>query len=171
MATRVKARPAELHASDSYLSALSQAEALRAGRLEDLDLAHLAEELEGLAIATRSAVRSRTRTIIEHLLKLQFSPAAEPRHGWRRTVRVQRSGLRDDLTPTLGRQLEEDLADLYRDGGETAADDLQATTSRRPPTPCRGTAPTAWTRSWATGCPRRLRRNRAGGEDHPGVDP
>ena len=126
MATRVKARPAELHASDSYLWALSQAEALRAGRLEDLDLAHLAEELEGLAIATRSAVRSRTRTIIEHLLKLQFSPAAEPRHGWRRTVRVQRSGLRDDLTPTLGRQLEDDLADLYRDGRENAADDLQS---------------------------------------------
>ena len=126
MATRVKARPAELHASDSYLWALSQTEALRAGRLEDLELAHLAEELEGLAIATRSAVRSRTRTIIEHLLKLQFSPAAEPRHGWRRTVRVQRSGLRDDLTPTLGRQLEEDLADLYRDGRETAADDLQS---------------------------------------------
>jgi hypothetical protein len=126
MATRVKAGSADLHASDSYRWALSQAEALRAGRLEDLDRAHLAEELEGLAIATRSAVRSRTRTIIEHLLKLQHSPAADPRHGWRRTVRVQRSGLRDDLTPTLRRQLEDDLADLYRDGRENAADDLQS---------------------------------------------
>jgi hypothetical protein len=126
MATRVKARPAELHAADNYLWALSQAEALRAERLEDLDLAHLAEELEGLAIATRSAVRSRIRTIVEHLLKLQHSPAADPRPGWRRTVRVQRSGLRDDLTPTLRRQLESDLAELYRDGRENAADDLQS---------------------------------------------
>ena len=126
MATRVKARSADLHASDSYRWALSQAEALRAGRLEDLDLAHLAGEIEGLAIATRSAVRSRTRTIIEHLLKLQHSPASDPRHGWRRTVRVQRSGLRDDLTPTLRRQLEDDLANLYRHGRENAADDPQS---------------------------------------------
>jgi hypothetical protein len=125
MATKVKARAADLHASDSYSWALSQAEALRAGRIEDLDLVHLVEELEGLAIATRSAVRSRTRTIIEHLLKLQHSPAADPRPGWRRTVRVQRSGLRDDLTPTLRRQLEEDLADLYRDGWQYAVDDLE----------------------------------------------
>jgi hypothetical protein len=126
MATRVKARPADPHASDSYRWALSQAEALRAGRLDDVDLAHLAEELEALAIATRSAVRSRARTIIEHLLKLQHSPAAGPRHGWRRTVRVQRSGLRDDLTATLRRQLEDDLGELYRDGRENAADDLQS---------------------------------------------
>jgi Domain of unknown function DUF29 len=126
MATGVKARPADLHAADGYLWALSQAEALRAGRLDDLDLAHLAEEVEGLAIATRSAVRSRTRIIIEHMLKLQHSPALDPRPGWRRTVRVQRSELHDDLTPTLRRQLEDDLADLYRDGRENAADDLRS---------------------------------------------
>jgi len=126
MATRVKARSAELHASDPYLWALAQAKALRAGRLDDLDLAHLAEEVEGLAIATRSAVRSRTRTIIEHLLKLQHSPATEPRHGWRRTLRVQRSQLLDDLTASLRRELEEALKDLYRDARENAADDLRS---------------------------------------------
>lgn len=125
MATRVKATAADLHASDAYLWALSQADAVRSGRLEDLDLAHLAEELEGLAIATRSAVRSRTRTIIEHLLKLQHSPTADPRPGWRRRLRVQRSSLRDDLTPTLRRQLEEDLTGLYRDAWQNAADDLE----------------------------------------------
>ena len=91
MATKARASPAQLHASDPYLWALSQAEALRARRIEDLDHQNLAEEIEGLAIATRSAVRSRTRTIIEHLLKLQCLPAIEPRHGWRRTLRVQRS--------------------------------------------------------------------------------
>jgi hypothetical protein len=79
-----------------------------------------------LAIATRSAVRSRSRTIIEHLLKLQHSPANDPRHGWRRTVRVQRSELLDDLTPTLRHQLEQDLESLYRDARENAADDLRS---------------------------------------------
>jgi hypothetical protein len=126
MATRVKTRSAELHASDPYLWALAQAQALRAGRLDELDLAHLAEEVEGLAIATRSAVRSRTRTIIEHLLKLQHSPATEPRHGWRRTLRVQRGRLRDDLTASLRREVEETLKELYRDARETAADDVRS---------------------------------------------
>ena len=125
MATKVKSGSAGLHASDPYLWARAQSEALRAGRLGDLDLENLAEEVEGLAVATRSAVRSRTRTVIEHLLKLQHSPALDPRHGWRRTVRVQRSELRDELTPTLRRQLEDDLAELFRDGRENAGDDLQ----------------------------------------------
>ena len=126
MATRTKARDADLHASDAYRWALSQADALRAGRLAGLDLAHLAEEVEALAIGIRSAVRSRTRTIIEHLLKLEHSPAQEPRHGWRRTVRVARSELHDHLTASLRRELEDDLADLYRDARDNAADDLKS---------------------------------------------
>jgi hypothetical protein len=126
MATRTKARDADLHASDAYLWALSQADALRAGRLAELDLAHLAEEVEALAIGIRSAVRSRTRTIIEHLLKLEHSPAPEPRYGWRRTVRAARSELRDDLTASLRRELDNDLGALYRDARENAADDLKA---------------------------------------------
>ena len=126
MATKARARPPQLHASDPYLWALSQADALRAGRIEDLDHQNLAEEIEGLAIATRSAVRSRARTIIEHLLKLQYSPGIDPRHAWRRTLRVQRSELLDDLTASLRRDLEDDLESLYRDARENDADDLRS---------------------------------------------
>lgn len=67
MATKLRALAAELYQTDYYVWALQQAEKLRAGRLDELDFADLAEEVEGLAIAVRSAVRSRTRTIIEHL--------------------------------------------------------------------------------------------------------
>jgi hypothetical protein len=126
MATRVKVRAAELHGRDPYLWALDQVEALRAGRLDDLDLDHLAEEIEGLAISIRSGVRSRTRRIIEHLLKLEYSPAVHPRHGWRRTLREQRSRLRDNLTPSLRRLIEDDLEQLFLDARENAADDLRS---------------------------------------------
>lgn len=125
MATRVKVKAAKLYESDFYLWALAQAEALRAGRLEELDLENLAEEVEGLATGVRSAVRSRTRTVIEHLLKLEHSPASDPRHGWRRTIRVARRELDDDLSPSLRRDLDNDLAGLYRDGRENAADGLR----------------------------------------------
>ncbi len=122
MATRVRAGAAERYEADFYDWALSQAEALRGGRAEELDLEHLAEEIEGLAIAIRSAVRSRTRTIMEHLLKLEYSPAQEPRNSWRATVRRARGDLHDDLTPSLRRELEEALPELYaRTRADTAA--------------------------------------------------
>jgi hypothetical protein len=53
------------------------------------------------------------RTIIEHLLKLQHSLAVDPRPGWPDTIRTQRDDLLDDLTPTLRRELNAELAELY----------------------------------------------------------
>jgi hypothetical protein len=126
VATKLRAGRAELYEADFHVWALQQAEKLRAHRLDELDVANLAEEIEGLAIAVRSAVRSRTRTIIEHLLKLEHFPAAEPRHGWRRTLRIQRKELADDLSASLQKQLSDDLDELYADGRENAADDLRA---------------------------------------------
>jgi hypothetical protein len=75
VATRIKTPPIDLYKSDFYVWALTQAEFLRDGRLEDLDLEHLIEEIEGLAGRDESAVRSHVRIIMEHLLKLQHSPA------------------------------------------------------------------------------------------------
>jgi hypothetical protein len=114
MATRVKARP-DLHAEDLYAWSRAQADLLRAGRFAELDLAHLIEEIEDVGGAMKRAVRKRIRTIIEHLLKLEHSPASEPRAGWRATVRTQRVRLRDTLTPTLRREVEQELAELYDD--------------------------------------------------------
>jgi len=138
MATRIKPDTAELYRSDFYLWALEQARLLRAERFHEVDLEHLAEEVEGLAAANWNAVRSHARNIIEHLLKLQYSPAQEPRNAWRHTVRMQRQQLEDVLTPTLRRDLENDLGRQYartrrvldatlRDYGEhRAADALPA---------------------------------------------
>ena len=64
---------------DFYLWVERRADLLRRGRFRDLDLAHLIEEVEDLGINLRNA--SRTREIILHLLKLQYSPAVEPRGG------------------------------------------------------------------------------------------
>jgi Domain of unknown function DUF29 len=114
MATRVKVRP-DLHADDLYAWSRSQADLLRAGRFGELDLAHLIEEIEDVGGAMKRAVRKRIRTIIEHLLGLEHSPASEPRAGWRATVRTQRVRLRDTLTPTLRSEVEGELAELYDD--------------------------------------------------------
>ena len=140
MATRIKTPPIELHKSDFYVWALTQAELLRDGRLQDLDLEHLIEEIEGLAGSVRSGVQSRAQTIMEHLLKLQHSPAQEPRNQWRHTIRLQRRDLENELTPSLRRELEDDLERLYartrRDLADTLRDFDEHEAAERLPETC-----------------------------------
>jgi hypothetical protein len=134
MATRIKPTTKDLYEGDFYVWTERQAELLRARRFDELDLENLIEEVAELGEAVKKSVRSRVRTIIEHLLKLQHSPASDPRPGWRDTVRTQRDDLSDDLTPALRRLLEQELGGLYiqarsraagslRDHGEEAAAD------------------------------------------------
>ncbi len=124
MATRVRRADADTYEADSYAWAQGQAALLRARRFKELDLAHLIEEVEDLAAARLRSVRSRTRTILRHLLKLAYSTAPEPRPGWRETIRTQRADLADDLTPTLLRRLGDELGELYAQAGRLAAGDL-----------------------------------------------
>jgi Domain of unknown function DUF29 len=133
MATRIK--PAkDLYEEDLYVWSQTQAALLRARRFDELDLENLIEEIEDVGGALKRSVRSRTRTIMEHLLKLEFTPSTDPRLGWRATIRAQRSNLTDDLTPSLRRELPGELSELYlrarydagaslRDHGEQAAAD------------------------------------------------
>ena len=94
MATRIKPTTAQLYETDFYAWAKTQADLLRAGRYADLDLEHLIEEIDDLGEALRRSVRSRIRTIIEHLLKLEHAPAQHPRGGWYDTIIWQRSDSR-----------------------------------------------------------------------------
>jgi hypothetical protein len=126
MATRVE----ELYDEDFYAWAMGQADALR--RLADLrpnsgiDFAHLVEEVEGLARAERNAVRSQLRRLLEHCLKLEHSPAADPRPGWKASIDDARHEIADRLTPTLRRNVEHDLPTLYAQARRVAAKALTA---------------------------------------------
>jgi hypothetical protein len=113
VATKIKPTGKDLYEQDFYVWAHDQAALLRAGRFDALDLEHLIEEVEDLAGSMKSAVRSRATTVMEHLLKLQHSPAQSPRLAWRQTVRTQRTRLLNDLTPSLQRHLADRLPELY----------------------------------------------------------
>ena len=66
-----------------------QAASLRAaahGTNQPLDWENLAEEIESLGRSDKREVRSQIYRIIWHLTKLRFSPAADPRRGWRASV-------------------------------------------------------------------------------------
>lgn len=119
----------ELYEQDFYAWTKVQARKLRAlGERRanlDLDLPHLAEEVEDLGKSERDAVRSQVRRIIEHYLKLEFSRSPEPRGGWRDSIIGARTRLDDKLTPTLLRDLEANLAKLYDQARERTENALR----------------------------------------------
>jgi len=102
---------------DFYAWTQHQAAVLRAMPVPDnrLDRKNVAEEIETLGRSERDAVRSQVHRIIEHFLKLQFSPATEPRLGWMRSIADARRHLDDKLSPTLRRDAEARLPALYDD--------------------------------------------------------
>ena len=121
MATQLQQAARRLYEDDFYAWSRQQAELLRSGRFTDLDLGHLAEEVEDLGESLYRSVRSRVRTIIEHLLKLEHSPARGPRGLWLDTIAVQRADLEDDLTASLRARIETELPKQYERARAAAA--------------------------------------------------
>ena len=66
-------------------------DAARIGTNLPLDWENLAEEIESLGASQRRELRGRIAVILEHLLKLEDSPANDPRRGWMETITRQRS--------------------------------------------------------------------------------
>ena len=86
-----------------------------------LDLEHLAEEVEDLGREQLHAVESLTVRILEHFLKVAYSPSSDPRYGWLRSIAAARGEITRRLTGTLERQLRDELHDLYRNARRLAA--------------------------------------------------
>jgi hypothetical protein len=110
---------ADLYEEDFYVWTEVQADLLRARHFEALDLENLIEEVEGLGDAKKSAVLSNATVIVEHLLKLQDSPAQDPRAGWI-SVLEHRNRIEYDLTPRLRQILQDELPRVYTVARRTA---------------------------------------------------
>jgi hypothetical protein len=113
-----------LYEQDFYVWTQRQAELLRAGRFAELDLPHLIEEVEDLGVNLRNAVTRRTREIILHLLKLQYSPAVPPRAGWQESIGKQRDDLELELTASLQQHLEREFEKIFQKARRRAIDEL-----------------------------------------------
>jgi hypothetical protein len=107
---------------DFYAWTQHQAAVLREMPVADnrFDRENVAEEIETLGRSERDAVRSQVRRVIEHFLKLQYSPAQEPRYGWMRSITDARAQLGDKLSATLRRDAESALASIYDDARDQA---------------------------------------------------
>jgi hypothetical protein len=108
---------------DFYAWTQHQAEVVRTMPVSDnrFDREHLAEEIEDLGKSERDAVRSQIRRIIEHFLKLTYSPAQAPRFDWMHSISDARAALEDKMSPTLRRDVEATLERLYASACRSAA--------------------------------------------------
>ncbi|QYE34853.1 DUF29 domain-containing protein [Polymorphobacter sp. PAMC 29334] len=94
MNEHVALRPSEAgYDTDFFEWSMQQAELLRAGRLDLVDRENIAEEIEGLGNSDKRQVATRMARVIEHLLKLRFSTAQDPRTDWRVSATYQRQDI------------------------------------------------------------------------------
>jgi len=82
------------------------------------DRDNVAEEIEALGRSERDAVRSQIRRILEHFLKLAYSPAQDPRFDWMASVSDARAILSDKMSRSLRRDVRTRLPKLYQDARE-----------------------------------------------------
>ncbi|MGA7539050.1 MAG: DUF29 domain-containing protein [Steroidobacteraceae bacterium] len=80
--------------------AQEQAALLRAGKVERLDLKHIAEEIEDVGKSEQRELASRMAVLLSHLLKWQHQ-AARRSVSWRRTIVEQRKAIEVVLRKTL----------------------------------------------------------------------
>jgi hypothetical protein len=93
---------------------------------DQVDWANVAEEIDSLGNSDRRDLSSRIQTILRHLIKLQASPATEPRAGWQRTVveqRLQIGRLLKD-SPSLRQLVPDAINDEMAGAGTLALLDL-----------------------------------------------
>ena len=91
-----------------------QAELLRERRFSELDLEHLAEEIEDLGKSEASGVRSQLRRMLVHLIKLRIQPERAS-ESWLHSIADAQATILQAFedSPSLRRRLEVNLQKTY----------------------------------------------------------
>jgi hypothetical protein len=120
-----------LYRDDVFAWSKEQAEALRSaargGSNQQLDWENLAEEIESVGISQLHQLRSQIQRIIEHLLKLQYSGATDPRRGWSESIYNARDEIEVvlDDSPSLKGEIEAVAAAEHQRGSRKALRELE----------------------------------------------
>ena len=112
----------QLHDQDFYTWANEQAGLLRAGRLSEADIEHIAEEIESMGKSEKRELVSRLTVLLVNLLKWQFQPGLRSA-SWEASVQVQRIKIVDHLAdnPSLNPRIPDAVVAAYRVGRIEAA--------------------------------------------------
>lgn len=105
-----------LYDTDFHAWANQQAALLRAGKLSQADVAHIAEEIESMGRTEKRELISRLTVLLLHLLKWRQQPERRGR-SWSASIRVQRRDVARLIAdnPSLKSSLDQCVADAYGD--------------------------------------------------------
>jgi hypothetical protein len=100
---------------DFYAWTQEQAQLLKCGKLQGLDLENLAEEIASLGKQQKQELRNRFGVLIGHLLKWEYQPSLRGK-SWRITIELQRDEILELVNdnPSLKSYLEEAIAKSYK---------------------------------------------------------
>ncbi|HPQ97043.1 MAG: DUF29 domain-containing protein [Thiothrix sp.] len=110
--------------SDYYGWTLEQLELLRSGKLAEIDVENLIEELESMGASERRELLNRLALLMGHLLKWQYQPEYRG-SSWARTIREQRRMIPVHIkqNPSLKGRMDEFMLDGYELGRGLASDE------------------------------------------------
>lgn len=99
---------------DFYGWTQEQAALMRAGRLTDLDITNLIEEIETMGRSEKRELESRLTVLLLHMLKWHYQPSRRG-NSWRYTIIEQRMRYQKVLkeNPGLKPELQKIIADAY----------------------------------------------------------
>jgi hypothetical protein len=106
-----------LYERDFCLWVEEQARLLKEGRLKQLDVVNLIDEIEDLSINRKHAVTCNLVVILKHLLKHQYQPRRRSR-SWLASIAEHRRRLRKEFqhAPSLRDYAREQFEECYQDG-------------------------------------------------------
>lgn len=106
-----------LYDQDFYGWTQRQVELLRSGRLAELDIENLVEEIASLGRQERQELRNRLGILLGHLLKWHYQPEARTK-SWAATIQEQRRRIQRHRAENLSLKpyLAEAIAIGYEDG-------------------------------------------------------
>ncbi len=108
-----KPQPSE-YDKDFYAWSLHNAALIREGRLSEVDLENVAEEIESMGKGNKRELINRLALLLSHLLKWKFQSGRRGK-SWELTIKEQRlkvQGLLEE-SPSLKHELDKQLNDAY----------------------------------------------------------
>ena len=104
-----------LYESDFYRWTKQQARLIKERRFDELDLDHLAEEVEDMGKHEPRSLTSHLKQLLMHLLKWQYQPERRLR-SWRDSIILQRADAKQvlDENPSLNPRIPELYQKAYR---------------------------------------------------------
>jgi hypothetical protein len=123
-ARALKPSVAGLYDEDFVMWTQENARLLRERRFDEIDVEHVAEEIEDMGRRDSREMRSRLTVLIGHLLKWKYQPARQA-SSWRDTIREQRREIEFLIedSPSLKSRLVRTVEKAYPHAVDLAADD------------------------------------------------